>query len=142
MEQPGAGTGSQVTGRDLGRGVEVGRSTANARTKETALGQLAGLCFNSDTMWQQRLQGQQKTIIRLLVFSRPRLRTDWGQRTPPRHRPRGLLTCTTAHACSARREGGAAGSTTPAQTRESLAGGERTRSSCKAQRDVTALHHA
>ena len=22
-------------------------------TKETALGQLAGLCFNSDTMWQQ-----------------------------------------------------------------------------------------
>lgn len=59
--------------------MEVGRSTAKARTKETALGQLgqlAGLRFNSDTMWQQRLQGQQKTI-RLLVLSRPRLTTDW-----------------------------------------------------------------
>ena len=64
--------GHQVS---YGGNVEVGRPTPSSRTKETAPWQLVGLCFNSDTMWQQRLQGQQKTI-RLLFFSMTKLTID------------------------------------------------------------------
>lgn len=47
---------------------EVGKLKPSFGNKGDSIGQLGSLCFNSDTKWQQQLQGQRKTI-RLQVFS-------------------------------------------------------------------------
>ena len=66
-EQPGIKSDLQVT-RSFREGEPgVGGPGPVLGTKETTPGQLVGLCFNSDTMWQQWLRGQRRSI-RLLVF--------------------------------------------------------------------------
>lgn len=68
-------------------------------TKETALGQLVVLCFNSDTMWQQWLRGQRRSI-RLLIFCLTLLTGDYLRRlTLPLRKALGFPHCAQVQVC-------------------------------------------
>lgn len=119
-KQPGVESDFQVTRSFRETVPRLGGPGPVLGTKETALGQLVGLCFNSDTMWQQWLRGQRRSI-RLLVFCLTLLTGDYVRRlTLPLRKALGFPHCARVQVCMRALGRGVDGRKWPGPRKENL----------------------